>query len=118
MSTLGAWHFLAREDAHRAGQLTRRGGGRYADWLVLSNSETKPTTTRAEHVLSAVIGQPTLLYPSGIAAFWAILLHVRPDVIAITGGYGGCHAAIDIYRRTRGEDQVVRHTTLNPLFRA
>ncbi|GAA5845812.1 hypothetical protein JCM9279_002384 [Rhodotorula babjevae] len=68
--------------------------------------ETKPTTTRAEHVLSSIIGQPTLLYPSGMAAFWAILLHVRPDVIAITGGYGGCHEAIKIYRRTRGEDQV------------
>ncbi|GJN94752.1 hypothetical protein Rhopal_007844-T1 [Rhodotorula paludigena] len=86
--------------------------GYAADWDPSNPSrdvyarETKPTTTRAEHVLSAVIGQPTLLYPSGIAAFWAILLHVRPDVIAITGGYGGCHAAIDIYRRTRGEDQV------------
>ncbi|GAA5897784.1 hypothetical protein JCM8208_000261 [Rhodotorula glutinis] len=68
--------------------------------------ETKPTTTRAEHVLSSIIGQPTLLYPSGMAAFWAILLHVRPDIIAITGGYGGCHEAIKIYRRTRGENEV------------
>ena len=41
-----------------------------------------------------------------MAAFWAILLHVRPDIIAITGGYGGCHEAIKIYRRTRGEDEV------------
>lgn len=56
--------------------------------------------------MSSIIGQPTILYPSGMAAFWAILLHVRPDVIAITGGYGGCHEAIKIYRRTRGEDQV------------
>ncbi|GAA5939000.1 hypothetical protein JCM3775_002646 [Rhodotorula graminis] len=68
--------------------------------------ETKPTTTRAEHVLSSIIGRPTILFPSGMAAFWAILLHVRPDIIAITGGYGGCHEAIKIYRRTRGEDQV------------
>ncbi|BGP43991.1 hypothetical protein JCM10450v2_008208 [Rhodotorula kratochvilovae] len=68
--------------------------------------ETKPTTTRAEHVLTTIIGAPTILYPSGIFAFYAILLHVRPDVIAITGGYGGCHESIKIYRRTRGEDQV------------
>lgn len=69
--------------------------------------ETQPITTRAEHVLAAVIGHPTVVYPSGIAAFFAILLHVRPDVIAITDGYHGSHVGIDLYRRTRGEDQVV-----------
>ncbi|BGP29008.1 hypothetical protein JCM10296v2_000744 [Rhodotorula toruloides] len=37
--------------------------------------ETQPITTRAEHVLAAVIGHPTVVYPSGIAAFFAILLH-------------------------------------------
>ncbi|GAA6006927.1 hypothetical protein JCM10207_009142 [Rhodosporidiobolus poonsookiae] len=68
--------------------------------------ETQPTVTRVEHVLSALLGGPTIVYPSGIAAFFAILLHVRPDVVAITGGYFGCHAALDIYKRTRGADQV------------
>ncbi|BGO96791.1 putative trans-sulfuration enzyme [Rhodotorula toruloides] len=68
--------------------------------------ETQPITTRAEHVLAAVIGHPTVVYPSGIAAFFAILLHVRPDVIAITDGYHGSHVGIDLYRRTRGEDRV------------
>lgn len=30
--------------------------------------ETQPTLTRAEKVLGTVIGQPTLLYPTGISA--------------------------------------------------
>ena len=69
---------------------------------------TQPTLTRAERVLSSLIGQPTLVYPSGIAAFFAVLLHVRPDVVAISGGYHGCHTSLDVYRNLRGHDQVVR----------
>ncbi|BGP12900.1 hypothetical protein JCM10213v2_006425 [Rhodosporidiobolus nylandii] len=68
--------------------------------------ETQPVGTRVEKVLSDLIGGPTLIYSSGIAACFAILLHVRPDVIAVTGGYFGCHGSFDIYRRTRGTDQV------------
>ncbi|GAA5980404.1 hypothetical protein JCM10908_001643 [Rhodotorula pacifica] len=67
---------------------------------------TQPTLTRAERVLTSLIGQSTLVYPSGIAAFFAVLLHVRPDVIAISGGYHGCHTSIEVYRKMRGEEQV------------
>ncbi|GAA5826062.1 hypothetical protein JCM11251_000112 [Rhodosporidiobolus azoricus] len=68
--------------------------------------ETTPTVTRVEKVLETLIGAPTLIYSSGIAACFAILLHVRPDVIAVTGGYFGCHGSFEIYQRTRGKDQV------------
>ncbi|GAA5977362.1 hypothetical protein JCM11641_000075 [Rhodosporidiobolus odoratus] len=68
--------------------------------------ETQPTGTRIEKVLGDLIGGPTLIYSSGIAACFAILLRVRPDVIAVTGGYFGCHGSFDIYRRTRGEYKV------------
>ncbi|SGY34896.1 BQ5605_C002g01698 [Microbotryum silenes-dioicae] len=67
---------------------------------------TQPVLTQAEAVLSAIIGQPTIAYPSGIAATFAILLYILPDVIAITDGYHGCHASIEVYRKTRGEDRV------------
>ncbi|GAA6005706.1 hypothetical protein JCM10207_005301 [Rhodosporidiobolus poonsookiae] len=67
---------------------------------------TQPTLTRLEKVLGSLIGAPTVAYPSGIAAVFAVLLHVRPDVIAVTGGYHGCHGAFEVYRQTRGEDQV------------
>ncbi|BGO96806.1 putative trans-sulfuration enzyme [Rhodotorula toruloides] len=67
---------------------------------------TQPTLTRVERVLSSIIGQPTVVYPSGISSAFAVLLLVRPDVIAITEGYHGCHASLEVYRRLRGEDQV------------
>ncbi|TNY18667.1 cystathionine gamma-synthase [Rhodotorula diobovata] len=69
---------------------------------------TQPTLTRAETVLSSVIGAPTLVYPSGIAAFFAVLLHVRPDVVAFTPGegYHGCHTSLEVYRKVRGENHV------------
>lgn len=51
--------------------------------------------------MAAVIGAPTLMFPSGIGAAFAALLHYRPDVIAITGGYHGCHGAIGVYSKTR-----------------
>ncbi|GAA5862984.1 hypothetical protein JCM1840_002346 [Sporobolomyces johnsonii] len=73
---------------------------------------TQPTLTRAEKVLEGVIGAPTVVYPSGIAAFYAVLLHVRPDCVAIGTpegpGYHGCHASLEVYRKTRGEDQVTK----------
>lgn len=69
---------------------------------------TQPTLTRAERVLETVIGQPTLVFPSGIAAFFAVLAHVRPDVVAISEGYHGCHASLQVYRNLRGQDNVVR----------
>lgn len=71
------------------------------------NSYTQPTLTRSEKVLSSLIGAPTILYPSGIAAAFAILLLVRPDVIAVTGGYHGCHASFEVYRQMRGAGNVV-----------
>lgn len=45
--------------------------------------EGQPTLTRAEKVLEGVIGHPTLVYPSGLNAFYALLLHVNPDVVAM-----------------------------------
>ncbi|GAA5911255.1 hypothetical protein JCM6882_004077 [Rhodosporidiobolus microsporus] len=68
--------------------------------------ETQPVVTRVERILETLIGGPTIIYASGIAACFAILLHVRPDCIAVTGGYFGCHGAFEVYQRTRGKDQV------------
>ncbi|KAK4054811.1 hypothetical protein OIV83_000735 [Microbotryomycetes sp. JL201] len=69
---------------------------------------TQPTLTRTESALSAIIGQPTIAYPSGIAAVAAILHFVRPDVIAFTRGegYHGSHTAVELYRELRGQDAV------------
>ncbi|GAA5896839.1 putative cystathionine beta-lyase [Sporobolomyces salmoneus] len=71
--------------------------------------EGQPTLTRAEKVLEGIIGKPTLVYPSGLNAFYSLLLHVNPDVVAIGTkdgpGYHGCHGALDVYLRTRKLDE-------------
>ncbi|KAI5479009.1 cystathionine gamma-synthase [Pseudohyphozyma bogoriensis] len=67
---------------------------------------TQPTLNRTEKVLSAMIGERTIMFPSGLAASFAILILYRPDVIAITGGYHGVHAAIEVYQKIRGKDAV------------
>ncbi|GAA5955198.1 hypothetical protein JCM3765_003242 [Sporobolomyces pararoseus] len=71
--------------------------------------EGQPTLTRAEKVLEGVIGHPTLVYPSGLNAFYALLLHVNPDVVAIGTkdgpGYHGCHGGLDVYLRTKKLDK-------------
>ncbi|GAA6058570.1 hypothetical protein JCM10212_007009 [Sporobolomyces blumeae] len=86
----------------------------YAPSRDIYSRETQPTLTRAEKVLESVIGYPTLVYPSGISAFFAILLHVRPDVVAIGSkdgpGYHGCQASLEVYRRTRGTNNVAKIT--------
>ncbi|GAA6007628.1 hypothetical protein JCM11491_003902, partial [Sporobolomyces phaffii] len=71
--------------------------------------EGQPTLTRAEKVLEGVIGHPTLVYPSGLNAFFSLLLWVNPDVVAIGTregpGYHGCHGALDVYLKTRKLDK-------------
>lgn len=74
---------------------------------------TQPTLTRTEKVLTSVIGAPTLMYPSGIAASFAALLHYLPDTIAITNGYHGVHTSIGVYQKTRGDCAPVRVITLD-----
>lgn len=32
------------------------------------------------------------------------LVHFQPKRIAITGGYHGCHASIEVYRKSKGAD--------------
>ena len=64
---------------------------------------TQPTLTRAEKVLGSVIGHPTLMYPSGLAAAFALLAWNAPDVVAVTEGYHGfVHGTLIAYQRIRG----------------
>jgi cystathionine gamma-synthase len=61
-----------------------------------------PTTTRLEALLSALLGGRALAYASGLAAFHALLVRLRPRTIAISRGYHGCHGIIRIMARLYG----------------
>ncbi|KAL4077322.1 Cys/Met metabolism PLP-dependent enzyme-domain-containing protein [Scleroderma yunnanense] len=61
--------------------------------------------SRVEEILSKVNHGHAITYTSGIAAAFSALVHYKPKRIAISGGYLGCHGAIDIYLRGRLDDQ-------------
>ncbi|KAI0729382.1 cystathionine gamma-synthase [Fomitopsis betulina] len=65
---------------------------------------TQDVSTRAERVLSKINGGFALTYASGLAASYAALVNSHPKRIAISGGYHGCHATIEVYKRSRGSD--------------
>jgi cystathionine gamma-synthase len=44
------------------------------------------------------LGNHVVTYSSGLSAFHALLVSVVPKVIAISGGYHGCHGVCDSFR--------------------
>lgn len=54
----------------------------------------------ANHVVS---------YSSGLSAFHGLLVHVVPKVVAISGGYHGCHGVLDLHKRMHGVKTVDLH---------
>lgn len=62
---------------------------------------TTETRDRVELVLGSLNKGHAITYSSGLSAGFAALLHVRPDRVAIRGGYHGTHEFIKIYKRHR-----------------
>lgn len=48
-------------------------------------------------------------YSSGLTAFHALLVNVVPKVIAISGGYHGCHGVINLHKKMHGVKTVDLH---------
>ncbi|KAH8647514.1 pyridoxal phosphate-dependent transferase [Ilyonectria robusta] len=67
---------------------------------------TNPSTTRLEAVLTSLLGGPAVTYSSGLSAFHALLIHLNPRRIAITGGYHGCHSVVALLSRLTGLQQL------------
>ncbi|KAG6918921.1 hypothetical protein DXG01_010576 [Tephrocybe rancida] len=69
---------------------------------------TQQVSTRAEHILSRINDGYALTYASGLAASYAALVFYKPKRIAIRGGYHGCHATIETYKKAKdAELQVI-----------
>ncbi|KAG6335202.1 hypothetical protein ID866_3873 [Astraeus odoratus] len=58
-------------------------------------------TSRVEQILSKINNGHAITYASGLAAAFSALVYYKPNRIAISGGYLGCHGVIDIYFRGR-----------------
>ncbi|KAI9000918.1 cystathionine gamma-synthase [Trametes punicea] len=65
---------------------------------------TQSVSTRVERVLSKINDGYALTFASGLAASHAALVYFKPKRVAISGGYFGCHATIDLYKRSRNAD--------------
>ncbi|MCJ1244664.1 hypothetical protein MMC30_001863 [Trapelia coarctata] len=63
---------------------------------------TAPTTTRLEALLTPFLRAPSLTYSSGLSALHAAYVLLRPRHVAITGGYHGAHAVLNIHSRLTG----------------
>ncbi|KAG2182716.1 hypothetical protein INT44_005696 [Umbelopsis vinacea] len=68
--------------------------------LVYSRYSTA-TRDRVERVLGTLNKGHAVTYSSGLSSGYAALLHIRPNRIAIGGGYHGTHGFIEIYKRHR-----------------
>ncbi|KAF2090403.1 cystathionine gamma-synthase [Saccharata proteae CBS 121410] len=65
-----------------------------------------PNTTRLETLLSSLLHGRAITYTSGLAAFHALLVYWRPNVIAIghgeASGYHGCHGVVGLHQKLHG----------------
>ncbi|KAI6028472.1 cystathionine gamma-synthase [Pisolithus orientalis] len=60
-------------------------------------------SSKVDEILNKVNKGHSITYASGLAAAFSALVHYKPKRIAISGGYLGCHGAIEIYSRGRSE---------------
>ncbi|KAL7418420.1 hypothetical protein Q5752_006878 [Cryptotrichosporon argae] len=83
---------------------------KYADPLALDghlySRETAPNSTRAEVILTSLIGCRALCYGSGLPAIFAVYTYLKPKRVAITGGYHGVHTVLDIHTRLTGPQKL------------
>ncbi len=64
--------------------------------------DSAPNTTRLETILSDLLGQRTLTYASGLAAFHAMIVFLNPRRVAIGDGYHGCHGVLALMKKLNG----------------
>lgn len=68
--------------------------------LMFPNAKAAEFDKLANHVIS---------YTSGLSAYHALLVNVVPKVIAISGGYHGCHGVISLHKKMYGVKIVDLH---------
>jgi cystathionine gamma-synthase len=61
-----------------------------------------PTSARLEATLSAVLGSHATVYPSGLAAFHALLVRANPRRLVIAQSYHGVYATAGLFSRLTG----------------
>jgi cystathionine gamma-synthase len=70
--------------------------------LIYPDAQESELDRVANHVVS---------YSSGLSAFHGLLVHVVPKVVAISGGYHGCHGVLELHSRMHGVRTVDLHAS-------
>ncbi|KAK6198628.1 Cys/Met metabolism PLP-dependent enzyme-domain-containing protein [Scheffersomyces amazonensis] len=65
-----------------------------------------PNSEQIEQAVSKVTGGYVVAYSSGLSAFYALMTHYNPKVLAIGEGYHGIHGIADIFTRNQGLKQI------------
>ncbi|KAF2002130.1 PLP-dependent transferase [Amniculicola lignicola CBS 123094] len=68
-----------------------------------------PNQTGEEVGGIAELSNHAVSYTSGLSAFHALIVSVTPKVVAISGGYHGCHGVLDLHKRMSGVKLVDLH---------
>jgi cystathionine gamma-synthase len=68
-----------------------------------------PDATEQELDGQSGLANHVVSYTSGLSAFHALLVNIVPKVIAISGGYHGCHGVIDLHKKMHGVKTVDLH---------
>lgn len=65
-----------------------------------------PGSNSVEALLGPIVKGHSVVYNSGLSAFFAALTLFNPRTIAIGKGYHGCHGIVDIFKRNQGLVQI------------
>ncbi|KAF2140453.1 uncharacterized protein K452DRAFT_288537 [Aplosporella prunicola CBS 121167] len=76
------------------------------DFPPIYSRESAPNTTRFEALLSQLLNGRAITYSSGLGAFNAMMVYLRPNVVAIghdkLSGYHGCHGVLALHTKMYG----------------
>lgn len=64
-----------------------------------------PNSTRLESVFSDILGGNAVVYSSGLAAFFAAMVHYNPKRIFMGQSYHGCRSIVNILSRNYGVER-------------
>lgn len=80
--------------------------GWYKEGDYIYSRESHPNAEKVEAVLDKIIGAETVVYSSGLSAFYALITHFNPKQVAFGQCYHGVHAILDIQTRNHGLKQL------------
>lgn len=81
-------------------------GGVYPDDQLVYSRLAHPNGLKLEEIFTEILGAPSVVYSSGLAAFYGLITHFNPKQVAIGPCYHGVKKIVDIHTRNFGLKQL------------